>query len=165
MDDVNVENLDFQLLENNVIKDENSISSVWIYYFAKNLDWQIVCVHKIWFCYKMIYYRNMKYISTKLLCLTKCFILIRMEQDILSQSLSLATFLENNTWFSSVLPCMYWRIIHSLYHILSRVWSPGGHTRPQPVYYSPVHHARQNRWKPCIILIFTYTAYWKVRWL
>ena len=33
-------------------------------------------------------------------------------------------YLENNTWFSSVLPCMYWRIIHGLYHILSRVWSP-----------------------------------------
>ena len=29
--------------------------------------------------------------------------------------------LENNTWFSSVLPCMYWRKIHRLYHILSRV--------------------------------------------
>ena len=24
---------------------------------------------------------------------------------------------------------MYWRIMHGLYHILSRVWSPGGHTR------------------------------------
>ena len=32
--------------------------------------------------------------------------------------------LENNTWFSAVLLCMYWRIIHGLYHILSRVWSP-----------------------------------------
>ena len=29
---------------------------------------------------------------------------------------------ENNTWFSSVLPCICtWRIIHGLYHILSRV--------------------------------------------
>ena len=26
--------------------------------------------------------------------------------------------LENNTWFSAALPCMYWRIIHGLYHIL-----------------------------------------------
>ena len=32
--------------------------------------------------------------------------------------------LENKTWFSSDLPCMYWRII-----LLSRVWSPSGHTR------------------------------------
>ena len=29
---------------------------------------------------------------------------------------------ENNTWFSSVLPCMYWRIIHGLYHILIVVY-------------------------------------------
>ena len=29
---------------------------------------------------------------------------------------------ENNTWFSSVLPCMYWQIIHGLYHILIVVY-------------------------------------------
>ena len=29
-------------------------------------------------------------------------------------------------WFSAVLLCMYWPIIHGLYHILSRVWAPLG---------------------------------------
>ena len=38
--------------------------------------------------------------------------------------------LENNTWFSSVLPCMYWRIIHGLYHIVILVYG---------------RHPRQNR--------------------
>ena len=35
--------------------------------------------------------------------------------------------LENNTWFSAVLLCMYWRIIHGFY-ILSRAGPLGGHT-------------------------------------
>ena len=30
--------------------------------------------------------------------------------------LCFANYLENNTWFSAVLLCMYWRIIHGLYH-------------------------------------------------
>ena len=38
-------------------------------------------------------------------------------------------YLENNTWFSSVLPCMY------LFYLQNMV---------QPVHYSPVH-TRQNR--------------------
>ena len=44
---------------------------------------------------------------------------------------------ENNTWFSSVLPCIYWRIIHGLYHIFyRRVWPPGDHTRLK-IWYNP----------------------------
>ena len=61
--------------------------------------------------------------------------------------------LENNTWFPSVLPCMYWRIIHVLYHILSHLAAiHNDKNMVQPVYYSPVH-TRPNRWNSCIILI------------
>ena len=49
---------------------------------------------------------------------------------------------DNNTWFSAVLLCMYWRIIHGLYNILRRVWSPLAQQK------------QQNSWKPCIILEF-----------
>ena len=48
-------------------------------------------------------------------------------------------YLENNRWFSAVLLCMYWRIIHDDKNVV------------QPVYYSPVH-TQQNSWKPSIIL-------------
>ena len=32
--------------------------------------------------------------------------------------------LENNRWFSAVLLCMYWRIIHGLYYIFIVVYGP-----------------------------------------
>ena len=65
-----------------------------------------------------------------------------------------------NAWFAAVLLCMYWLIMHGLYNIMSRVWSPLVAMRPytmitnmvQTVYFSPVH-TQQNSCKSCIILI------------
>ena len=46
-------------------------------------------------------------------------------------------YLENNTWFSAVLLCMYWQIIHRLYHnILSRLQPPVYSKTAETMYYS-----------------------------
>ena len=39
---------------------------------------------------------------------------------VVEMDICVMSYLENNRWFSAVLLCMYWRIIHGLNHILIR---------------------------------------------
>ena len=58
---------------------------------------------------------------------------------------------ENNTWFSSVLLCMYWQIIHGLYHIFTKY----GTIR---VLFASTYTAKQM--KTMYYSLLKYNAWW-----